>query len=107
MKNRREFLKAAGSSLVVGSAIRSSAIAPVAAAESSDETSFTKWFDVDRSIANLENAYWNIMAKPVADEYFRKLTYVNRRNVPFVRGVIPDENKLRRFKTFLWRSTAS
>lgn len=92
MKNRREFLKAAGSSIVVGGAIRSSTIAAVATAESSEETSFTKWYDVDRSITNLENGYWNIMAKPVADEYFRNLTYVNRRNVPFVRGVIPDES---------------
>jgi len=92
MKNRRDFLKAAGSSLVLGSAMHSSAIATVADAESSDETHFIKWYDVDRSIINLENAYWNVMAKPVSEEYFRKLAYVNRRNVPFVRGVIPDES---------------
>jgi hypothetical protein len=92
MKNRREFLKAAGSSLVVSGAMRSPAIAAVAATESNDETSLTKWYDVDRSITNLENAYWNVMAQPVADEYFRKLTYVNRRNVPFVRGVLPNES---------------
>jgi len=47
---------------------------------------------VDRSITNLENAYWNVMPKPVADEYFRKLIYVNRHNVSFVRGVLPDES---------------
>jgi elongation factor P hydroxylase len=92
MKNRRDFLKVAGSSLVLGSTMHSSAIATIADAESSDETDFIKWYDVDRSITNLENAYWNVMAKPVAAEYFRKLTYVNRRNVPFVRGVIPDES---------------
>ena len=68
------------------------AIATVAIMDESDEASFTNWYDVDRSITNLENAYWNVMAKPVADEYYRKLTYVNRRNVPFVRGVIPDES---------------
>ena len=92
MKNRRDFLKAAGSSLVLGSAIQTSAIAAVAALDGNDETSFTKWYDVDRSITNLENAYWNVMARPVSGEYFRKLAYVNRRNVPFVRGVIPDES---------------
>ena len=92
MKNRRDFLKAAGSSLVLGSAIRSPAIAAVADEKSDDETDFIKWYDVDRSITNLENAYWNVMAKPVATEYFQKLTYVNRRNVPFVRGVIPGES---------------
>jgi len=92
MKNRRDFLKAAGSSLVLGGAMHSPAIAAVADVVSGDETDFIKWYDVDRSITNLENAYWNVMAKPVATEYVRKLTYVNRRNVPFVRGVIPDES---------------
>ena len=92
MKNRRDFLKAAGSSFVLSTAIHSPTITAVAIGESGDESNFTKWYDVDRSITNLENAYWNVMAKPVADEYFRKLTYVNRRNVPFVRGVIPDES---------------
>jgi len=92
MKNRRDFLKAAGSSLVLGGAMRLPAIAAVADVVSGDETDFIKWYDVDRSITNLENAYWNVMATPVAAEYFRKLTYVNRRNVPFVRGVIPDES---------------
>ena len=57
-----------------------------------DEPSFIQWYDVDRSITNLENAYWNVMARPVAEEYFRKLAYVNRRNVPFVRGVMVDES---------------
>jgi len=92
MTNRRDFLRAAGSSLVLGRAMHTPAIATVAIMDESDEASFTNWYDVDRSITNLENAYWNVMAKPVADEYYRKLTYVNRRNVPFVRGVIPDES---------------
>jgi len=91
-KNRREFLKAAGSSLMVAGAMRSSTLAVAAPADSDEQIAFTKWYDVDRSIANLENAYWGIMAKPVAEEYFQKLTYVNRRNVPFVRGVLPDES---------------
>ena len=92
MKNRREFLRAAGSSLMVAGVIRSSTIAMAAPADSEEQIAFTKWYDVDRSIANLENAYWGVMAKPVAEEYFQKLTYVNRRNVPFVRGVLPDES---------------
>ena len=83
----------AGSSLVLGTtASHAQTIAAVAAFGESDEVGFTKWYDVDRSITNLENAYWNVMAKPVEDEYFRKLSYVNRRNVPFVRGVIPEES---------------
>jgi selenocysteine lyase/cysteine desulfurase len=63
-----------------------SAVAPVADAE------FTQWYDVDRSMTNLENAYWNIMSRPVMEEYSKKVIYVNRRNVPFVRGVMPHES---------------
>jgi selenocysteine lyase/cysteine desulfurase len=93
MKNRREFLKAAGSSLVLGGAAAYARPVAVDAGDAdSDEDGFTRWYDVDRRITNLENAYWNVMAKPVAENYFQKLTYVNRRNVPFVRGVIADES---------------
>jgi selenocysteine lyase/cysteine desulfurase len=92
MKNRRDFLKAAGSSLVAGGAAMHARPAAAAAVGTDDEQSFTQWYDVDRRITNLENAYWNIMARPVAVDYFDKLTYVNRRNVPFVRGVIPGES---------------
>ncbi len=92
MKNRREFLKVAGSSLVLSSGIRTYASPCLAGADDAEEASFTQWYDVDRSITNLENAYWNVMARPVADEYFNKLTYVNRRNVPFVRGVMAKES---------------
>jgi len=92
MKSRRDFLMAVGSSLVAGSAIHSQPIAKLSIMDASDEPDFTRLYDVDRTIANLENAYWNVMAKPVAEEYFRKLTYVNRRNVPFVRGVLSNES---------------
>jgi len=57
----------------------------------SDEASFVQWYDVDRAIANLENAYWCVMSRPVMEEYSRKVAYINRRNVPFVRGVLPQE----------------
>ena len=92
MKNRREFLKAAGSSIVVSNTIRAHAFHPTVDPVGAEETSFTQWYDVDRSITNLENAYWNVMAKQVEEEYFGKLAYVNRRNVPFVRGVMADES---------------
>ena len=92
MKNRREFLKVAGSSLVMSRRIRAYAFPSQASTDAAEETTFTRWYDVDRSITNLENAYWNVMAKPVEEEYFRKLAYVNRRNVPFVRGVIANES---------------
>lgn len=92
MKSRREFLKAAGSSMLAKRSIQPHALCPILGTDPTHESGFTQWYDVDRSITNLENAYWNVMARPVAQEYFNNLTYVNRRNVPFVRGVIPNES---------------
>ena len=92
MKSRREFLKAAGSSMLANGSIRRHELCSILATDTTDEPSFIQWYDVDRSITNLENAYWNVMARPVAEEYFKKLAYVNRRNVPFVRGVMVDES---------------
>jgi isopenicillin-N epimerase len=103
MKNRRDFLKVAASSLVatrVMGAQTQSAVANVA------ETEFTQLYDVDRSMTDLENAYWNIMSRPVMEEYSRKVTYVNRRNVPFVRGIMAQES-LPVELSCLRRSTAS
>lgn len=78
--------------MLANGSIRRHDLGSILATDTTDESSFIQWYDVDRSIINLENAYWNVMARPVAEEYFRKLTYVNRRNVPFVRGVIPNES---------------
>jgi hypothetical protein len=41
-------------------------------------------------MVNLENAYWNIMARPVVEEYWRQTQFLNRVNVPFVRSVMPS-----------------
>ena len=78
--------------MLANGSIRPHDLGSILGTDTTDESSFTQWYDVDRSITNLENAYWNVMARPVAEEYFNKLTYVNRRNVPFVRGVIPNES---------------
>ena len=53
----------------------------------SDEEYFLQWYDVDRSMVNLENAYWNIMSRPIMEEYWKQTELVNRLNVPFIRGV--------------------
>ena len=92
MNTRRDFLKAATTTIVARAGIPFRDLSIAAAANLDDETSFTQWYDVDRGMTNLENAYWNVMPRPVMDEYMRKITYVNRRNVPFVRGVMPQES---------------
>lgn len=48
-------------------------------------------YDVDKSITNLENAYWGVMARPVEAAYSERLRFVNRRNVTYVRNAVPDQ----------------
>lgn len=43
-------------------------------------------YDVDRSVTNLENGYWGIMAKPVLAEYLRHTERVNRENTLYARS---------------------
>jgi hypothetical protein len=90
MKNRRTFLGTAVSSLAALKALGAQASAPQASV--GDEAAFVKWYDVDRGITNLENAYWSIMSRPVMEEYGHKVAYINRRNVPFALGVLPHES---------------
>lgn len=42
-------------------------------------------YDVDRSIANLENGYWGIMARPVLEAYIENTHRVNRQNTVYAR----------------------
>lgn len=42
-------------------------------------------YDVDRSISNLENGYWGIMARPIAEEYIANIERVNRQNTLYAR----------------------
>lgn len=54
MKNRRDFLKVAASSLVATKVMGAQTLPTTIPTE---ETAFTQWYDVARSITNLENAY--------------------------------------------------
>ena len=42
-------------------------------------------YDVDRTIANLENGYWGIMSRPVLAEYIRQTEMINQRNTAYAR----------------------
>ena len=43
-------------------------------------------YEVNRSIANLENGYWGIMARPVLQAYVENTERVNRDNTYYARG---------------------
>jgi selenocysteine lyase/cysteine desulfurase len=84
-KSRRSFLQASAATM-----LSNSAKGLTASADNAEEGHFVHWYDVDRSIVNLENAYWNVMARPVMEEYWRQTQFLNRVNVPFVRSVVPS-----------------
>ncbi len=95
MKTRRSFLKAAASSVILPKTLLSETWPTARVRElnptgGDDEAYFLQWYDVDRSMVNLENAYWNVMPRPVLEEYWKQTQFVNRVNVPFVRGVNPS-----------------
>lgn len=43
-------------------------------------------YDVDRSLVNLENGYWGVMARPVQAAYFDNIARVNRQNSAYARS---------------------
>ena len=50
-------------------------------------------WDVDRSVANLENPYWGVMPREIEDEYLAQSRFLNRRNVVFVRDAIAGRER--------------
>ncbi|MGX1409171.1 selenocysteine lyase/cysteine desulfurase [Streptomyces ambofaciens] len=58
-----------------------------------DTRSLPSLWDVDRSVVNLENAYWGVMPRSVEEEYAKQTRYLNRHNVTFVRDGIPGRER--------------
>ena len=87
---RRRFLHAVGASVA---AIAS----PLASAAAQLEAPREFWhgiraqYDVDRTVTNLENAYWGVMARPVATAYFERIRFVNRVNVVYARDSVTSQ----------------
>lgn len=77
----------------VASAVGALAASRVAAQDTVDLTSLPGLWDVDRSVANLENAYWGAMPREIEAEYLEHTRFLNRRNVVFVRDAIPGQER--------------
>ncbi|MEQ1952080.1 aminotransferase class V-fold PLP-dependent enzyme [Mesorhizobium sp. CN2-181] len=96
MIGRRQFLigsaiAAAGAATIKAAAAAETAVlptldAPAAATDSAYWTAVQNLYDVDRSIANLENGYWGIMARPVLETYIENTERVNRENWFYARS---------------------
>ena len=100
--DRRTFVRGAVGTLAAAGAevqargLTLAASQPAASAQSPATTDIARLpdlWDVDRSIANLENAYWGAMPRVVNDEYLAQTAFLNRRNVTFVRDGIPGRER--------------
>ena len=77
--DRRMFVKSSVGALVAARVQGQAAV---------DLNDLAALWDVDRSVANLENAYWGVMPREIDDEYLQQTQFLNRRNVVFVRDGI-------------------
>lgn len=77
----------------VASSIGALAAARVHGQGAPDLSGLPELWDVDRSIVNLENAYWGAMPREVDAEYLEQTRFLNRRNVVFVRDGIAGRER--------------
>jgi selenocysteine lyase/cysteine desulfurase len=82
--DRRTFVRNSVGALVVARAQREATL---------DLHDLPSLWDVDRSIANLENAYWGVMPREIDEEYLAQTRFLNRRNVVFVRDAIAGQER--------------
>jgi isopenicillin-N epimerase len=101
--NRRRFLAGAaglaagatalpGTALAAGAADSAAGLIPAAPAKPQANASneaywreIGKLYDVAPDYVNLENGYFGVMTRPVADEYKRNIDYLNKNNSYFMR----------------------
>jgi selenocysteine lyase/cysteine desulfurase len=93
--NRRMFLKTAALSASAATLTSSGrarpspqATAPLAPGSIAVKT-LPRHFDVDPTVHNLENGYWGVMPRQVAQVYAEQTMYVNRMNSIWARNVLP------------------
>jgi selenocysteine lyase/cysteine desulfurase len=97
--SRRQFLGTAaigGPTLFAPGAIAEAATVPQAPAallpNSIPVADLPRHFDVEPGIHNLENGYWSIMPRVVAQAFDRNNAFVNRSNAIWARNVLPGGN---------------
>ncbi|MEZ2347552.1 aminotransferase class V-fold PLP-dependent enzyme [Terriglobus sp. RCC_193] len=94
--DRRTFLKSAAACAPVAMMTSASADAQAAATiavkltpNSIPVADLPKHYDVETGIHNLENGYWGVMPRAVAQVYAEQSAYVNRNNSIWARNVLP------------------
>jgi selenocysteine lyase/cysteine desulfurase len=103
-QNRKEFLKQAGTGMLLaglpGSFINAGTGMDIKDLEQDalpDDEKFwkqvaRKYYDVSGDYINLENGYYGLQAKPVLQAYLKNIEYVNKESIRFARKVYPERS---------------
>lgn len=95
MTSRRTFMKSAATcapaALLASAKPEAQSAAPVAKLppNSIAVADLPKHYDIEPGIHNLENGYWGVMPRSVAQVYAEQSAYVNRNNSIWARNVLP------------------
>jgi selenocysteine lyase/cysteine desulfurase len=89
MTSRRSFLKNAAACAPAGVLVAKAPADSIAVA-TYDIADLPQHYDVDRSVINLENAYWGVMPRETAAAYAENIQYVNRLNSVFARNTVAN-----------------
>ncbi len=95
MKHTRRTLLQGAAALTAPSFAASAAAKRPAGAASDDEAywrDIAKAYDVKKDVINLENGYWGVMARPVAERYLENVKRVNHDNSYFARRSWREEH---------------
>jgi len=91
--DRRHFLRTAVASgpglMLGGEALAAGGAAAMLKPHSIPLADLPGQYDVETGIHNLENGYWGVMPRVVAEEYVRQTLYVNRMNAIWARNALP------------------
>lgn len=77
----------------VSGAVLGTALSGTAVAKASEAGDLAARYDIDRSIANFDAAYYGAMTRSVAAEYRRHGEWVNRNNALFLRSTLPGPSR--------------
>ncbi len=102
--NRKEFLKQAGTGLLLAglpgtflNAATGMDLKELEQDAAPDDEKFwkqvaRKYYDVADDYINLENGYYGLQSKPVLQAYLKNIEYVNKESIRFARKVYPDRS---------------
>ena len=103
--NRRRVLQAVAAPPLIGGVMAAGAGAQAATADGPPQrpnlppgsipvNRLPDYFDVEPGFHNLENGYWGVMSRPVAEHFVQQTLYINRANSVWARNVLTGGTSL-------------